>query len=404
MNERANSPEPKSAVPAALLALVGAGGLGFLFLRTGGLESPAAQMPPASGPSEVDPDPTELAAAPELPAGYSVQVEHGRTTLRGPVMGTTFSLVRVGEVDAPERWANRVEASLEAVNAEMSTYIESSVLSRFNGGEHPLVVSEAFAEALEVSRAVWTHSDGAFDPTVGPLVRAWGFGPDERPSQPPEIEDLRALIGFDEIVLTRREDGAWMLDKTREGVELDLSAVAKGLAAERLCRELGPEGSVMVEVGGEVCVRGASAPGRPWRLGVERPNEKVAPGAAGVQRIVALDGDEYAALATSGDYRNYYEVDGKRLSHTIDPRSGRPIEHRLASVSVVASDASSADAWATALNVMGLEAGWVLARERGLAAYFIARTDEGGFEERLTPEFATLSTSPPGDPNPQTQP
>jgi thiamine biosynthesis lipoprotein len=171
-------------------------------------------------------------------------------------------------------------------------------------------------------------------------------------------------------------------------VRLDLSAVAKGYAVDLVSEALLAEGleNVLVEVGGEVRASGHNARHEAWRIGIELP----LPGLPALQGVVPLSGE---ALATSGEYRNFRLVDGVRASHTIDPRTGRPIRHRLASVSVISPTCVRADALATALNVLGPERGWELALEHGLAALFLVAGDEGGFEERRTPEFERLAPS-----------
>ena len=190
---------------------------------------------------------------------------------------------------------------------------------------------------------------------------------------------MRPLVGFERIEI---DPSAGTLTKTLAGVTCDLSAIAKGYAVDRVAaalRELG-HGDFLVEVGGEVRAQGRRPDGSFWRVAIETPDSN----ARSVFEVVSLHD---LALATSGDYRNYYEVDGRRISHTIDPRTGHPIEHALASVSVLHSDAVHADALATALDVLGPEAGYALAQREGLAAYFIVRREDGSFAPRATPAF-----------------
>ena len=227
--------------------------------------------------------------------------------------------------------------------------------------------------------AVARDSGGAFDPTVGGLVDAWGFGPEASERMPDEAElaALRAHVGTAKL---RLDANARTATKTDAALRLDLSAIAKGYAADAVAEALVGAGlhAVMVEVGGEVATRGQRAPGRPWRIGIERPD-----GSGALWRTVRL---EDRAMATSGNYRNFRRVDGHVFGHTIDPRTGRPVEHRTASVSVIAERGVLADAWATALMVMGAEEGSAWADARGIAALFILAPEgsEGVFVERPT--------------------
>jgi thiamine biosynthesis lipoprotein len=267
----------------------------------------------------------------------------------------------------------------------MSTYRDDSELSRFNrfAANEPFPVAPETLEVFRIAREVSDLSGGAFDVTVGPLVAAWGFGATDRVPAPPsaaEITALRARVGFDRIEI---DPGAGTLTKTRADVESDLSAIAKGYAVDQVAaalRELG-HGNFLVEVGGEVRAGGRRLDGALWRVAIEKPDSAL----RGIYEVVSL---RDVALATSGDYRNYYEVGGRRISHTIDPRTARPIDHTLASVSVLHADAVHADALATALNVLGPEAGYALAEREGLAAYFLVRRDDEGFVSLETPAFA----------------
>jgi thiamine biosynthesis lipoprotein len=308
---------------------------------------------------------------------------------QGQTMGTTFT-VKVAGPAVPEQERARVQDAIEAqlarVNELMSTYLPSSELSRFNqwSGPEPFALSPETFGVFQVARRVGSLSGGAFDVTVGPLVDAWGFGPPGKPARAPsdqELDQLRQRVGWDKIVLSEAQPA---IRKRRPDVSCDLSAVAKGYAVDRVSETLYGLGYVehMVEVGGEVRAHGRNAAGRPWRIGVEKPLD----GARAVQRALPL---ENLAMATSGDYRNYYEEGGRRISHEIDPRTGRPIDHRLASVTVVTERCADADAFATALIVLGEEKGYRLAVEQNLAALFLVR-EAGGFVEKASPRFEEL--------------
>jgi len=304
----------------------------------------------------------------------------------GETMGTTYTVKVVGENNQPlpDNLAGTIQAVLEDVNAKMSTYRPDSELSRFNqhASQTPFPVSpetlEVFRIALEVSR----QSGGAFDITVGPLVNAWGFGPDECSNPPNEetLAELRTRVGYHYLEI--RPEG---LVKKRPDLCCDLSAVAKGYAVDRVALALDQAGvqHYMAEVGGEVRARGKNASGVPWRIGIERP----VAGELAVQEVIHLSG---LSLATSGDYHNFFIKDGVRYSHTIDPKTGKPITHALASVSVVHASCAWADAYATAITVLGPEAGFALALEHHLPAYLIIHDGGTGFIERRTPAFRTL--------------
>ncbi len=308
-------------------------------------------------------------------------------TFPGTTMGTHYAVkIARSEIPAAERaeLAQLIEAELARVNELMSTYREDSELSRFNAWESlaPFAISTETAEVFAVARQVSEMTGGAFDVTVAPLVAAWGFGATDRPPAPPSEDELRALegkIGYRQITL----DGAGPhLNKSHPETQCDLSAIAKGYGVDRVAEALSRRGyaNYLVEVGGELRARGQKLDGSSWRVGIERPDGE----RRGHQRVVAL---RDISLATSGDYRNYYEVAGRRISHTIDPRRGGPIEHNLASVSVLHQEAVWADAFATAISVMGTEEGLAWAEAEGLAVLFLVREADGTFSEIATPAF-----------------
>ncbi|MCZ6854224.1 MAG: FAD:protein FMN transferase, partial [Gammaproteobacteria bacterium] len=230
-------------------------------------------------------------------------------------------------------------------------------------------------------------SAGAFDVTVGPLVNLWGFGPNVDGRSPPEraaIEDARAKVGFARLLVKQAPPE---LSKTHE-MYVDLSAIAKGHGVDRLAEVLNAAHCTdyLIDIGGEVSARGVNSTGESWRIGIEVPD----PDRLGaIQRVLTLT-DE--AVATSGDYRIFFEDSGRRYSHTIDPRTGYPVTHNLASVTVLHESAMWADGYATALNVLGPVHGLELATERELAALFVVRT-ENGFEERYTPSMRIRLTA-----------
>lgn len=310
-------------------------------------------------------------------------------------MGTRYQ-IKVVEGADPGRLAKLkdvVQTALSEIDSKMSHYVEDSEVSQLNqwAETQPFEVSSETFEVLQHAQEISSTTNGAFDITVAPLVSAWGFGPPGRPPESPsaeEIERLMQLTGWDKLAIDRTSSTA---SKTIPELMLDLSAIAKGYAVDQVSDALEREGveNFMVEVGGEVRTRGLNPQGEAWRIGIERP----VPDDQAIDLIVPLSG---LSMATSGDYRNYYEVGGERLSHTIDPRSGHPITHNVASVSVIAPLCVRADAYATGLLVLGPE-GFDLAEELGLAAYFLQSDKEGVFVGRMTTAFRKILEN--GNPN-----
>lgn len=307
-------------------------------------------------------------------------------TLSGETMGTTYS---VKLVDLPRDTdrnaiAREIEEILETVNRQMSTYRPESELSRFNAADAGIWVPTSndtrsvIDEALRFSRL----TRGAFDPTVGPIVDLWGFGSGRDEPQLPSSEDVAALqeiVGFSKIE-TRFNGSA--VSKQASGVRLDLSGIAKGFGVDKVAERLEQQGvdNYLVEVGGELRSKGNGPGGQPWRVGIERPT-----GVPGdLQQVVELKGE---ALATSGNYRIFFERDGRRYSHIINPRTGRPVDHNLASATVVAPTTMEADALSTSLLVLGPDAGMELAVEQDIAAFFIIGNGET-FSAMPSPAFA----------------
>jgi len=317
-------------------------------------------------------------------------VEGPYVPFSGHTMGTTWE-VKVARADlSPDDMreiGTAIDAALERVDAALSTWREDSELSRFNArrSTEPFAIGDETATVLRTADSVSRASGGAFDVTVGPLVEAWGFGRGdvEAPTPTPqETASLRERIGFEKLDL---EDAGPALSKRDPDLEVDVSAIAKGHGVDAVAGALAGLGhdAYLVEIGGELCARGVRLDGAPFRVAIEAPD-------VSIRRIHLVIELRDVCMATSGDYRSWREVDGTRVSHTIDPRTGRPITHALASVTVLHESAMWADAWATALNVLGPEKGLALAEEQGLPAYFIVRTGEGAFETRATAAFVPL--------------
>jgi thiamine biosynthesis lipoprotein len=308
----------------------------------------------------------------------------GTVKLAGATMGTTWHVTYVPDTAAPGEDAilAAIESELDAVNESMSTYRPDSEISRFNRApiETWVDVSPPFFQVLSTALEVGQGSGGAYDVTVGPLVDLWGFGPGagvDRIPGPDEIEAALATVGLD---LLRIDPEATRVKK-RVAVHLDFSSLAKGYAVDRIAGALAEREihRYLVEVGGEMRLGGLSGRGDLWRVAIEQPDS----GNRGMAVAIELTD---TAVATSGDYRNYFEIDGRRFSHSIDPRTGRPVDHDLVSVTVVHPSAMVADAWATALTVMGFQRAVAVAEERDLAVYFIRRDGEE-FEHSHTEAF-----------------
>ena len=292
------------------------------------------------------------------------------TRLAGRTMGTGYHVTVAGTISDAARTTLRaeIEAALDTVEDGMSTWRASSEISRFNTGGPddwtPISVNTATVIAEARRLAAW--SGGAFDPTVGPLVDLWGFGAGSLDRRIPPRERIGDVLQGTGVEFVRTEAAATAIAKQRPGIALDLSGIAKGFGVDRVAEHLERRGigDYLVEIGGELKARGLSPRGRPWRIGIERP----VAGKRSVQRIVGLD---RGGIATSGNYRNFFEHAGTRYSHILDPRTGAPIDHDLASVTVIAPTTMRADALSTALMVLGADAGMRLARRDDIAALFI---------------------------------
>ena len=299
-------------------------------------------------------------------------------SFRGRTMGTTYMVKVFGAEDLSDDIRFDIDGELRKVNDQMSTYLKSSEVSQFNASTSTewFDVSRETAEVVEFAQSVSKATSGAFDITVGPSVNAWGFGPDERTGKPPEperVELAKANIGFENLFV-RLDPPA--LRKSIADLQIDLSAIAKGHGVDRVVNLLANRGakSVFVEIGGEVRTSGDKA-GEPWKVGIQTPD------ADHLEIMVAhpMGGGTGAdeSMATSGDYRNNFIADDVRYSHTIDPKTGKPIQNDMASVSVISESCMVADAWATALNVLGPVNGMETAAKENLNAFFVTREKDG---------------------------
>lgn len=309
------------------------------------------------------------------------------TTLHGSTMGTTYRvrLARAMLPEASQDWNTRVQKCLDDINARMSTYQPDSEVSRFNQSTSTdwHAVSRETAIVVQTALRVAEQTDGAFDITVSPLVNLWNFGPERRPVGIPtdeEIEAARADVGYRHLSV-RLDPPA--LRKERSELTIDLSGIAKGFAVDQVARLLEENGieSYMVEVGGEVRTRGFKQNGAAWNIGIEQP-------VAGRRVLQAVLKLKDLALATSGDYRNFFEWEGELYSHEIDPRTGRPVRHGAAAVSVLAPTAMKADAYATGCMVLSPERAWGVAKDLGLEIMIVARGKQG-YHRRATRGFSS---------------
>lgn len=307
--------------------------------------------------------------------------------LQGQAQGTTYAITYYGP--AAPNYQHAVDSMLEEIDASLSTYRPGSTISRFNEGEVLESDDPHFFRMLEQSQAIYELTQGAFDPTVMPLVKAWGFGPDNRlQPQTDKLDSLRALVGFDKLRYAQPDEGGhYLLQKEVPGLQLDFNAIAQGYTVDVIADFLQAHSisHYLVELGGEVRAKGLNPQGKVWKLGIEKPDDLQI---MGIQLFAARVALKDGALATSGNYRKFYLKDGIKYSHTIDPFTGRPVQHSLLSVTVMAPQAARADAFATAFMVMGVSRAKALIQahpELQLEALFISGQSGGGLAAEATP-------------------
>ncbi len=308
--------------------------------------------------------------------------------LSGNTMGTTFNITLVAppanaDLDALQ---NNIHKKLDHVESIASTYRPESEISEFNLNPSTdwIEVTPEFCDMISAALEISVATHGAFDITVGPLVNLWGFGPSDMENELPveeEISAVRSSVGY-EMLQTNCDEA--VLKKASATSYVDLSGWAKGYAVDEIAALLDAGGveNYLVEIGGELRLKGHNAEQRRFSIAIEKPLNN-----NDLQYTTLQLTD--VAVATSGDYRNFYEHDGRRYSHTVDPRTGRPVAHELTGVTVVSTSAAYADAMATALMVLGPQDGHALAEELGIAGYFLIRTDSG-IEEKSTSKYEEL--------------
>jgi len=302
-------------------------------------------------------------------------------------MGTTYNVKVVATPEQVEtlKLQEKIDAVLKQVNQEMSTYIPDSEISRFNKSTStsPIEISTGFSRVLKESIRLGELSQGKLDITVGPLVNLWGFGPEQRPETVPSDDVLtstRAQIGLSYLHLNGN-----LLSKDIPNLYVDLSTTAKGYGVDVIAELIEANGitNYLVEIGGEMRLKGFKHTGELWAIAIEKPILDPSGDQRAVHQVIIPKDN---AVATSGDYRNYFEANGQRFSHIIDPDTGKPINHNLVSVTVIAPSSMTADGLSTTLMVMGTEQGMAFAIENDIAALFISKT-EHGFTEQFTIKF-----------------
>ncbi len=316
----------------------------------------------------------------------------GEEEFSGEAQGSTYS-IKIATPQFGEARRKIVQKTitdrLDQIDRGMSIYRDDSELARFNRWEslEPFAASADLIEVFKLARSVSETSGGAFDVTVAPLVAAWDFGPaatgEAKSPSEAALAEIKSRVGYDKVEVDEKKG---TLRKTVGGVTCDLNAIAQGYTVDKIVDDLVTLGyrDFVVEVGGEVRAMGRNRSGIPWQVAVEKP---VFEGRE-IEEVIPLND---MGLSTSGDYRNYKEKDGLRISHEIDPHTGRPIMHHLASVSVLHPQCALADAYATALIVLGPEKGFDLAVSKGLAALFITSEQDAGFAPRATPAFEKVA-------------
>jgi len=297
-------------------------------------------------------------------------------TNEGMVFGTIYKITYQHNDDLQ----NDIKAAMMEVDNSLSPYNPSSIITRINHNEDT-VLNEHFVHVFNLAQQISSETEGAFDITVAPLVNAWGFGfKHSIDIEPSVIDSLRQFVGYQKIKL---EDGK--IIKEDERTMLDCSAIAKGYGVDRVARLLDQKGvkNYMVDIGGEVVLKGKNPRMKNWRIGINKPVEDSLSVNQELQTILEVSD---VGMATSGNYRKFYYKDGKRYAHTIDPRIGTPVQHNILSATVIAKDCMSADAYATAFMVMGLEKAKAFCEAHPeLHAYFICDGEGESYEIFATP-------------------
>lgn len=296
----------------------------------------------------------------------------------GFIFGTIYHITYQSDVN----YQKEIEAELQKVDNSLSPFNKTSIISRINRNED-VKVDNLFAEVFQLAERISKETDGAFDITVAPMVNAWGFG--FKTGNPPTkqtVDSLRAIVGFQKVTLEEEH-----VKKQNPHIMLDCSAIAKGYGSDIVARFLKKKGiqNFMVEIGGEIVVNGNSEKQVPWRVGINKPTDDSLNTSQELQDVINVTD---IAMATSGNYRNFYYKNGKKYAHTIDPKTGYPVQHNILSATVLAKNCATADAYATSFMVMGLDgAKKVLEKHPELDAYLIYSDEKGNNRIWYSPEL-----------------
>lgn len=302
--------------------------------------------------------------------------------LKGEIFGSYYMVKYRGDLE-PSEFQKELNDFFQKFNQEFSTYQPDSLVSQFNNlpVNQKLKTSARFIEMLEFSRDFYEKTEGAFDPTLRPVIKLWGFSGEKNKTSPSEqeLKVARAKVGFPFVKWNKETLEVW---KTKPGLELDTNAFTPGWAADLIGKRLESHGikDYMADISGEIMIRGEKSEGKKWIIGIEKPSPNYA---HGVQIALKLQDQ---AIATSGSYRQFYDDKGERRSHIIDPRTGRSVKHQITSASVIAPNAATADVWSTAIMVLG-EKGIELAEKNGIKVFLLKAIKPGEFEEVISPSM-----------------
>jgi ApbE family protein len=293
-------------------------------------------------------------------------------TSQGEIFGTTYHV----RYNSTQNLDKEIEQELFRVDTIFSLFKENSLLSRFNRGEDKGKGNTLFAEVIKLSLEISNETEGAFDITVAPLVNAWGFGfKNKQPLSNKQVDSLQKLVGYQHLSFNGKE-----LTKDIPNLQIDCGAIAKGYAVDRIAKLLSDKGcqNYMVEIGGEVVVKGNNDKGEKWKIGINKPTQHALPTAEDLQTLLSLTN---CGIATSGNYRNFYIKDGKKYAHSIDPKTGYPVQHSLLSATVITQSCAKSDALATAFMVMGLDkAKAFVETHKDIQVYFIYADEKGNYQ------------------------
>lgn len=293
-------------------------------------------------------------------------------TSQGEIFGTTYHV----SYNSTQNLDKEIEQELFRVDTIFSLFKENSLLSRFNRGEDKGKGNTLFAEVIKLSLEISNETEGAFDITVAPLVNAWGFGfKNKQPLSNKQVDSLQKLVGYQHLSFNGKE-----LTKDIPNLQIDCGAIAKGYAVDRIAKLLSDKGcpNYMVEIGGEVVVKGNNDKGEKWKIGINKPTQHALPTEEDLQTLLSLTN---CGIATSGNYRNFYIKDGKKYAHSIDPKTGYPVQHSLLSATVITQSCAKSDALATAFMVMGLDkAKAFVETHKDIQVYFIYADEKGNYQ------------------------